>query len=201
MKELIALIMLVAVLSSGCFHLSSSSEYNCPGRTQKQIDEEWRQCWDDGTAHFGHWMSQARAARMAQWVEDCMAKKGCQFYAFGPKPMVVGSAGETTREYTSQPVPFTGVNTKNQQSIPSSASEPQEAVKLTITGSYFRKEDIDKLKPGMTEEEVIALLKSHPSRRQKVRDNYMLTWIYYMGSSSSLISLLFGPDHKLIKIQ
>lgn len=84
MKKLISLILLVAIFSFGCFALSSSSEYSCPGKTQDQVDKEWQQCWNDGIAHFGHFMSQARAARLAKWTEDCMTKKACEYCADGP---------------------------------------------------------------------------------------------------------------------
>ncbi len=127
----------------------------------------------------------------------CMKQMGydCQI-----EEMVVRSAGETTPKYISQPVPSTGVSTTSQEGIPSNVSKPQEVVKATIQGSYVRDEDIDKVKPGMTEMEVIALFGSHPSRREKVRGNYTLTWIYYMGPGSRIISLLFDSDNKLIKV-
>lgn len=74
-------------------------------------------------------------------------------------------------------------------------------------GPSLRAEDVARLKPGMSAEEVINILGFKPQARLTQPDgNTEMTWSYYTGAMSSYaqdtktFSVLFGPDGKMIRI-
>ena len=79
-------------------------------------------------------------------------------------------------------------------------------VSCATIGTTFRDTDVAKLQPGMSESEVISILKAEPSSRTNYPNgSYLLQWIYSYGTfigvaGSRHIAILFGPDQKMIKI-
>ena len=76
-------------------------------------------------------------------------------------------------------------------------------------GSSIRDEDVARLRPGMSEEEVTKILGSKPqSKLTQPNGNAELTWsfrsdgaVYSYGKDESrAVSVLFGPDGKMIRI-
>ncbi|PIQ93574.1 MAG: hypothetical protein COY75_03165 [Nitrospirae bacterium CG_4_10_14_0_8_um_filter_41_23] len=72
-------------------------------------------------------------------------------------------------------------------------------------GNIFSDDDVKKIKPGMLEEEVIAILKAEPnSRSEYPNGTYLLQWMYSYGTPVSgggrHIAILFGPERRVIKI-
>ena len=74
--------------------------------------------------------------------------------------------------------------------------------------SSIRDEDVAQLKPGMSEEEVTEILRSKPQSRLTLPDgNTELMWSLdysvkglYEKSEGKTLSILFGPDGKMVKI-
>ena len=76
-------------------------------------------------------------------------------------------------------------------------------------GSSIRDEDVARLRSGMSEEEVIKILGSKPqSRLTQPNGNTEMTWsfrsdgtAYSFGKEENrVVSVLFGPDGKMIRI-
>ncbi len=76
-------------------------------------------------------------------------------------------------------------------------------------GSSIRDEDVARLRPGMSEEEVIKILGSKPqSKLTQPNGNAEMTWSYrsdgaaysFGKEENKVISVLFGPDGKMIRI-
>jgi len=73
----------------------------------------------------------------------------------------------------------------------------------------IRDKDVARLRPGMSEEEVIKILGSKPqSKLTQPNGNAEMTWSYHSDSTvysfgkeeDRVISVLFGPDGKMIRI-
>ncbi len=78
-------------------------------------------------------------------------------------------------------------------------------ISCVTMGNTFSDDDFNKIITGMTEEEVISILKTNPnSRSEYPNGTYLLQWMYSygtpVGGGGRHIALLFGPDHRLIKI-
>jgi len=74
--------------------------------------------------------------------------------------------------------------------------------------STIRDEDIARLKPGMSQQEVVQILGSNPDSRLTLPDgNTEMTWSLdyavrgvYEKREGKTISVLFGPDGKMVKV-
>lgn len=72
-------------------------------------------------------------------------------------------------------------------------------------GHTFSVSGLSSIKPGMSETKVVSLLKAEPDARNTYANGtYLLQWMYVhgtpVGGNSKHVALLFGSDHRLLRV-
>jgi hypothetical protein len=75
----------------------------------------------------------------------------------------------------------------------------------SVIGTVYKHENFQQLQPGMTEQEVIAILGAQPCSRSALKDGYLLQWQYSYGTALATggarhLAVLFSNDNKMVKI-
>ncbi|MFI4911327.1 MAG: outer membrane protein assembly factor BamE [Sedimentisphaeraceae bacterium JB056] len=75
----------------------------------------------------------------------------------------------------------------------------------TVVGTVYKHDNIQQLKVGMTEQEVINILGAEPFSRSALNGGYLLQWQYSYGTALATcgarhLAVLFSNDGKMIKV-
>lgn len=75
----------------------------------------------------------------------------------------------------------------------------------TVVGNVYKHENVEQLEPGMSEQEVIAILGAGPSSRSVAGDGYLLQWQYSYGTALATgggrhVAVRFSNDNKMVEI-
>jgi len=75
----------------------------------------------------------------------------------------------------------------------------------SVIGTVYKHENFKQLQPGMSEQEVIAILEAEPISRSVLDSGYLLQWQYSYGTALATggarhLAILFSNDNKMVKI-